>query len=141
MTLLLCPGRYVAIVRPREDVASAATVRTSRAPAVRKASDRQRRGDSVMPDDRLIAVKDRAAALFLQIPGVTAVGLGGRERGGQPTGEVVLKVFVARKRPAAELTPGQLLPEQFEGVGVDVSEMQEAELEGTPPPQPAPPPG
>jgi hypothetical protein len=94
-----------------------------------------------MPDDRLIAVKDRAAALFLAIPGVTAVGLGGRERGGQPTGEVVLKVFVARKRPAAELTPGETLPPQFEGIGVDVVELTEGEEDAAPPPQPAPPPG
>jgi hypothetical protein len=98
-----------------------------------------------MPDDRLVAVKDRAAAQFLTIPGVTAVGLGGRERGGRPTGEVVLKVFVARKRPAEDLTPGEALPRQFEGVGVDVCEMPEgAEEVATagsavaPPPQPAP---
>jgi hypothetical protein len=82
-----------------------------------------------MPDDHLLAVKSRAAAQFLTMPGVTAVGLGGRERGGRPTGEVVLKVFVARKRPAAELAPGQELPRQFEGVGVDVCEMPEARLE------------
>jgi hypothetical protein len=93
-----------------------------------------------MSDDRLIAVKDRAAAVFLKIPGVTAVGLGGRERGGLPTGEVVLKIFVARKRPAEELAPGETLPPQFEGVGVDVVELPPATLEG-PPPQPAPPPG
>ena len=99
-----------------------------------------------MPDDRLIALKNRAAARFLTIPGVTAVGLGGRERAGQPTGEVVLKVFVARKRPPEELTPGETLPLQFEGVGVDVSEMPEATLEVAtvdaevvPPPQPGSP--
>jgi hypothetical protein len=93
-------------------------------------------------------VKDRAAALFLTIPGVTAVGLGGRERDGRPTGEVVLKIFVARKRPAEDLTPGETLPPQFEGVGVDVCEMPEgaeevatAGPEVAPPPQPAPPPG
>ncbi|HKE97910.1 MAG TPA: hypothetical protein VKG45_03120 [Actinomycetes bacterium] len=101
-----------------------------------------------MPDDRLLAVKNRAAAQFLSIPGVTAVGLGGRERGGRPTGELVLKVFVARKRPAAELTPGETLPPQFEGVGVDVCELPEAIEQTTagpavaPPPQaPPPPPG
>src|SRR5947208_4042411 len=98
-----------------------------------------------MPDDHLLALKDRAAALFLTIPGVTAVGLGGRERAGRPTGEVVLKVFVARKRPAAELTPGETLPPQFEGIGVDVVEMPEGAEEmpppPVPPPQPAPPPG
>jgi hypothetical protein len=77
-------------------------------------------------DDELIELKNRAVTLLLQIPGVTAVGLGGRERAGKPTGEIVLKVFVARKRPAAELTPGELLPERFEGLGVDVDEMSES---------------
>lgn len=81
-----------------------------------------------MSDDELVALKNRAVTQFLSIPGVTGVGLGGRERGGRPTGEVVLKVFVARKRPAGELTPGELLPAQFEGVGVDVVEMDEPVL-------------
>jgi len=83
-------------------------------------------------DDRLLAVKDRAAALFLTIPGVTGVGLGGRERDGRPTGEIVLKAFVARKLSAAELGPAELLPAQFEGVGVDVVELPEPTLEGGP---------
>ena len=82
-----------------------------------------------MADEELIELKERAAAEFLRVPGVTAVGLGGRERDGRPTGEVVLKVFVERKRPAAELTPGQLLPPEFEGLGVDVVELPEPSLE------------
>ena len=82
-----------------------------------------------MPEDRLLSLKERAAAQLLTIPGVTAVGLGGRERDGHPTGEVVLKVFVARKRPPAELTAGETLPTEFEGVGIDVVEMPEARLE------------
>ncbi|WP_055615568.1 hypothetical protein [Streptomyces phaeochromogenes] len=76
-----------------------------------------------MADERLLALKERAAAQLMRIPGVTGVGLGGRERAGRPTGEIVLKVFVRRKRPLAELTPSQTLPPQFEGVGVDVSEL------------------
>jgi len=35
-----------------------------------------------------------------ELPGVTAVGLGGRERAGEPTGEIVLKVFVERGVPS-----------------------------------------
>jgi hypothetical protein len=85
-------------------------------------------GARFVPDDQLIELNDRAAAKFLTIPGVTAVGLGGLERGGRPTGEVVLKVFVERKRSATELTPGELLPAQFEGVGVDVVELPEPTL-------------
>ncbi|MFG2350175.1 hypothetical protein [Streptomyces phaeochromogenes] len=79
-----------------------------------------------MADEHLLALKERAAAQLMRIPGVTGVGLGGRERAGRPTGEIVLKVFVRRKRPLAELTPSQTLPPQFEGVGVDVSELSVA---------------
>ena len=71
---------------------------------------------------------------------MTAVGLGGRERDGRPTGEIVLKVFVERKLPADELTPGRLLPGEFEGLGVDVVELPEPALEVDPaPPQPGSP--
>jgi hypothetical protein len=85
------------------------------------------RGRFVMPSldehERLLGIKTRAAAEFMTRPGVTAVGLGGRERAGRPTGEVVIKVFVECKRPAAELAPEQLLPAEFEGVGIDVSQL------------------
>lgn len=93
-----------------------------------------------MSDEQLIAMKDRAAAAFLEIPGVTAVGLGGRERAGRRTGELCIKVFVAHKRPAEELTPGELLPPAFEGMGVDVSVLGEVEPQmGTPIPKEIPP--
>ena len=93
-----------------------------------------------MADEELIELKERAAAEFLRVPGVTAVGLGGRERDGRPTGEVVLKVFVERKRAAADLDSDQLLPREFEGLGVDVVELSEPSLEIDPaPPQPGSP--
>jgi len=92
-----------------------------------------------LDDARLFEIKERAAAVFMAMPGVTGVGIGGRLRDGRPTGEVVLKVFVARKRPARELSPGELLPERFEGVAVDVSELGESELEAGPPATPRPP--
>lgn len=94
-----------------------------------------------MPDERLLAIKDRAAAEFFKIPGVTGVGLGGRERDGRPTGELVIKVFVRQKRPAEELTPGETLPQQFEGIGVDVSVLGDTHLEMSDPvPLVSPPP-
>jgi hypothetical protein len=74
-------------------------------------------------DETLLEIKARAAAEFMTWPGVTAVGIGGRERGGRPTGEVVLKVFVVRKRPLSDLAPDRVLPAEFEGVGIDVSEL------------------
>lgn len=95
-----------------------------------------------MNDEHLIAVKDRAAAELLKLPGVRAVGLGGRERGGQRSGEAVIKVFVDRKRPPEALTPGETLPPAFEGVGVDVSSLTfEGVRAPMPPGLPADPPG
>ena len=76
-----------------------------------------------MQDDELFAIKDRAAERLLGVPGVTGVGVGGRERGGQPTGEVVIKVFVSGKRPAEQVPPEQLIPAEIEGVPTDVVEM------------------
>jgi hypothetical protein len=83
-----------------------------------------------MPDERLLELKARAAERFMAMPGVTGVGLGGRIRAGVFTGEPVLKVFVERKRPPADLAPGAALPADFEGVGVDVGEMAAPVLHG-----------
>src|SRR5213079_2946844 len=83
-------------------------------------------------DARLLEIKARAAAELMSRPNVTAVGLGGRERGGRPTGEVVIKVFVQRKRPVAELAPDEVLPVEFEGVGVDVSQLAPSQADTDP---------
>jgi hypothetical protein len=74
-------------------------------------------------DEEYFAIKRRAAARLLKMPNVTGVGIGGRERNGQPTGEVVIKVFVAQKKPASEVPAGELIPASFEGVHTDVVEM------------------
>ena len=80
-----------------------------------------------MPDRaELDAIKDRAADRLLAVPGVTGVGIGGRERGGRPTGELVIKVFVADKRPADEVPPGELVPPAFEGVACGVRKVVHA---------------
>ena len=76
-----------------------------------------------MRDDEYFAIKTRAAAVFRKIPNVTAIGLGGRERDGRPTGEIVIKVFVTRKKPVDEVPPGEMIPSHFEGVPTDVVEM------------------
>ena len=67
-------------------------------------------------DEELVAIKERAAEQLMRLPGVNAVGIGGRVRGGKPTGEVVLKVFVEEKKPLSDLAPGDVVPAQFEGV-------------------------
>ena len=87
----------------------------------------------MLSDEEFFAVKGRAAAVLRKIPGVHSVGIGGRERAGQPTGEPVIKVFVVKKRPLNELPPDQIVPAAFEGVPTDVVESGEDELLQGPP--------
>jgi hypothetical protein len=82
--------------------------------------------------DELIEIKNRAAAQLMKLPGVNAVGLGGRERAGRPTGEIVLKVFVYSKKPFTDIDPSELVPAEIEGVPTDVVEMGDLSLQVTP---------
>ncbi|HEY6798911.1 MAG TPA: hypothetical protein VI248_29880 [Kineosporiaceae bacterium] len=74
-------------------------------------------------EEELFAAKDRAVGRLLALPGVTAVGLGGREVGGAPTGELVLRVYVERKLPLDALPAEHLVPAEIEGLATDVAEM------------------
>jgi hypothetical protein len=71
-------------------------------------------------DEELFAIAARAAKAFAHLPNVHSVGVGGRERGGRPTGEIVLKVFVRQKLPSDRLDRRGTIPESFEGVPTDV---------------------
>ena len=90
-------------------------------------------------DDELVEIKERAAAQLMAVPSVTAVGIGGRERGGEPTGELVLKVYLAHKLPADQVDPAELVPAEFEGVPTDVSELLPSGRSSTDTPVTAPP--
>ena len=82
-----------------------------------------------MDDDGGAALARRASAALRHLPGVHSVGIGGRMRGGQPTGELVLVVYVSIKKPRSQLAPEALVPAEFEGVPTDIVE--------APDPQPA----
>lgn len=71
-------------------------------------------------EEELFAIVGRAAKAFAGLPNVHGVGLGGRERGGKPTGELVLKVLVFEKVPSDRLEPGARVPESFEGLPTDI---------------------
>ncbi|MEV4442703.1 hypothetical protein AB0K09_27550 [Streptomyces sp. NPDC049577] len=79
-------------------------------------------------DEEIRAARDRAVELLMSLPGVTAVGIGGRERGGEPTGEIVLRVYVERKKPRQDVPPEELIPAEIDGVPTDVAEMGRGEL-------------
>ena len=64
----------------------------------------------------------RAAARLAKLPGVHNIGIGGRERAGQPTGQLVLKVFLEKKRKPEDINPSEMIPAEIEGLPTDVVE-------------------
>jgi hypothetical protein len=79
-----------------------------------------------MSDEALrqaMAVKARHESLLMQKANVIGVGIGYRERGGKLTDEVALVVNVIRKLPRFQLDPEDFIPNDIEGVPVDVREI------------------
>jgi hypothetical protein len=87
-------------------------------------------------EQELRELAQRAAERLTKLPGVHMVGLGGREKDGRPTGQLVLKVFVERKRPLAQLSASEIVPAEFEGLPTDVVETGRFTLAAFPPGQP-----
>jgi hypothetical protein len=54
---------------------------------------------------------------------VVGVGIGPRVKNGQRTDEIGIVVMVERKLPETMLAPQDLIPDQIEGVPVDVVEV------------------
>ncbi len=71
---------------------------------------------------RAIEVKARYEASLMKKANVVGVGVGFRQRGGELTYEVALVVSVTRKLPPAQLSPQDIIPDQIEGVPIDVRE-------------------
>jgi hypothetical protein len=76
-----------------------------------------------MPDlDAIIKAKSAAAADLLKLPGVTGVGVGYREKGGQETDEYTIRVYVEHKRPLNEVPAESRIPTEIGGFKTDVIE-------------------
>lgn len=71
---------------------------------------------------RIAAVIARHQARLLRYPNVVGVSEGVRVRGGEPTGQPCLVVYVTRKVPVSELDDRDVLPAVLDGVPVDVRE-------------------
>ena len=69
-----------------------------------------------------IAELDKVRDDLMQRPGVTAVDVGLRYRGGELTQELAIRVHVRRKLPAEVLDEDKLLPEKLGRFRVDVIE-------------------
>lgn len=86
----------------------------------------------MVTDDEALAIKTRVAPQLLALPGVTAVGLGSKETGGRPTGELALKVFVTVKRPADQVAAAELIPGEIDGLRTDVIQSGQRHLVADP---------
>jgi V8-like Glu-specific endopeptidase len=75
-----------------------------------------------MTEQEYVAIKRAAQNALLKIPGVHAVGLGGKRVNGRNTGEVAILVFVTEKKPPDEIPPDELIPAEIDGVKTDVIE-------------------
>lgn len=74
------------------------------------------------PIKRVRAIKARYENLLLAWPGVMSVGVGLRQQDDAPTDELCIVVTVRNKRTIDSLLPDEALPDQIEGVSVDVQE-------------------
>jgi hypothetical protein len=88
-----------------------------------------------MPSEREISeIKRRAGKRLLALPGVVLVGLGSKEVGEEPIGELAIKVFVKVKRAPEDLPAEERIPAEFEGIPTDVIETGEIQLTAGDPP-------
>src|SRR5689334_1015255 len=70
----------------------------------------------------VLEAKTRLAEQLKRYPNVTGVGVGLREVGGKRTDEIAIRVYVREKRSEAGLRPDERLPDQIDGVRVDIVE-------------------
>jgi hypothetical protein len=71
---------------------------------------------------KAMEVKHKIASQLMANPNVTGVGVGYKIVKGKRTEEVCIRVYVRKKLPRQELRPEEVLPENIEGIPVDVIE-------------------
>ncbi len=77
-----------------------------------------------MPDPEAIAhaqaVKAKYEPMLMRKSNVVGVGVGLKERDGQPTNDVAIVVSVREKLPPNQIAPQDMIPAELDGVPVDV---------------------
>ena len=68
-------------------------------------------------------LKQRHREALLALPNVKGVGVGPKIVNGKPTNVMAIKVYVQRKVPKEQLTEGECVPKEIEGIPIDVEEM------------------
>lgn len=71
-------------------------------------------------EQHLRRVRESSSAEFLRLPGITGVGVGPKIVGGRAISKPAVVVFVARKKPMAEIEPACRIPSEIEGIPTDV---------------------
>ena len=79
--------------------------------------------DSHSDFQRAVEVKELHEESLLAKENVVGVGVGIRKREGVYTGEVAVIVMVRRKLPRIEIPEDDLLPEEIDGIPIDVQEV------------------
>lgn len=72
--------------------------------------------------ERLTSLLEQATEELKRYSGVTSVEIGIKETGRQLTQELAFRVYVQKKKPADQLSPGEKIPEEIFGVKTDVIE-------------------
>ena len=72
---------------------------------------------------RIRAVKAKHERRLLRKRNVVGVGIGLRQRAGELTDEMVLTVMVSQKQSQSTLRPRDRIPDELDGVPVDVQEV------------------
>jgi hypothetical protein len=72
--------------------------------------------------DAINRVKRNVEDKLLKIPGVNAVGIGPKFKGGKATREWAIAVLLDRKKSLSEIPPGEVVPDEIEGFKTDVTE-------------------
>ena len=83
----------------------------------------QAEGDDASLIEQASAVKKAHQTELLSKANVVGVGIGYRTIGGQRTDDIALVVMVSKKVPSMELSPQDVLPNEIDGIPVDVQEV------------------
>lgn len=80
-------------------------------------------------DAKVAQVLARHEAELMRYPNVVGVSQGIVMKGSEPSGQTGIVVYVQRKVAESELAPDERLPEQIEGITVDVVEVGRVEAQ------------
>ena len=70
----------------------------------------------------IAAVQKKYDDWLLRMPNVVGTGIGYRQRGGEGSDELCLVVMVRRKVPLEDLPKAAILPQEIDGIPLDVVE-------------------